>query len=271
MKAGKIILLSLLTALLVDVMPARADLAPDTMSRLFHQANQAFQQANEHMGTDQAADLYDRAALLYERIITEGGVQNAKLYYNLANAYLLNDNIGKAILNYRRAENLDHQDADIQKNLAFARAQRLDQVTVEPGRKVLQTLFFWHYDFSVRTRFILMCVGLGITCIIAAIMVYKQATSTLIVLCAVSVVLVLGLATSVAWELHTRSQTDFGVITAPQVTAYQGDGTNYPLSFKEPLHAGTEFKVLEIRAKWLHIMLTDGTDTWIPHDTCEII
>jgi len=62
-----------------------------------------------------------------------------------------------------------------------------------------------------------------------------------------------------------------GVITARQIVARQGDGQNYPASFKEPLHAGTEFDLLERRVGWLHIKLSDDSDTWIPDNSAELI
>jgi len=53
--------------------------------------------------------------------------------------------------------------------------------------------------------------------------------------------------------------------------AYQGDGQNYPPSFKAPLHAGTEFELVEHRPGWFHIKLADGSDGWIPQSAAEII
>jgi hypothetical protein len=62
-----------------------------------------------------------------------------------------------------------------------------------------------------------------------------------------------------------------GVIISDSVTARQGDGESYLPSFKEPLHAGTEFDILEKRPDWLKIQLTDATVTWIPRNSAEMI
>jgi hypothetical protein len=77
--------------------------------------------------------------------------------------------------------------------------------------------------------------------------------------------------TSLIMETRSRSQTVCGVITADQVIARQGDGPNYPESFTEPLHAGTEFDLLERRPGWLHLRLSDNSDGWIPDDSAELI
>lgn len=119
---------------------------------LYNQANESFRKANSTSDSEQAKRDYERAILNFERIIEEGQVKNAGLYYNLANAYLLQDQLGKAILNYRKAMQLDDSDENIQKNLAFARSKRIDKIPVQTEKRVMQTLFFWHYDFSLKTK-----------------------------------------------------------------------------------------------------------------------
>ena len=78
---------------------AGAELAEDEKVRLLHEANAAFRQANAQVDDPaRARQLYEKAILTYERIVSEGHVENAKLYYNVANAYLLKEDVGRAIL-----------------------------------------------------------------------------------------------------------------------------------------------------------------------------
>ena len=76
---------------------AKAELPKEQLYVLFNQANEAFRQANSSQNPTQADELYEKAILSYEKIINEGKIKNAGLYYNLGNAYLLKENIGKAI------------------------------------------------------------------------------------------------------------------------------------------------------------------------------
>ena len=46
--------------------------------------------------------------------------------------------------------------------------------------------------------------------------------------------------------------------------ARKGDGDTYEPSFKEPLHAGAEFKLMENRGEWYQVELADGQRCWIP-------
>ena len=234
----------------------------------FIQANEAFRKANAL--TDDAAaagKLYSQAILGYERIITEGGVLNSKLFYNLGNAYLLKGDIGRAILNYRNAQVLDESDADIRKNLAFARSRRLDEIEVTTEKKVFEKLFFWHYDFSIKSRFIVACVGFAVVCLTLTIRMWRPAVPGMVAVCIVATIATVCLAVSVGIDRHVRINDHCGVILADSVEARQGDGPGYPLSFKGPLHAGTEFDLLQQRPGWWHVRLANGTDAWIPDTT----
>jgi hypothetical protein len=263
-------ILSVCLFFIAFIASARADLPKEQIYSLFNQANQNFRQANTTSDPEQADKFYQQAILSFERIIDEGGIQNAKLYYNLANAYFLQGRLGKAILNYRRAAKLGN-DSDIQKNLNFARSQRKDQVVIKTERRVLHTLFFWHYDFAQKTRFLLMCIFLGIVCIAVTVAIWFHRSAPLVVTVIICGLLTICLLGSIVVEAGAETKKAGGVITVDEVVAYQGDGRNYPPSFKEPLHEGTEFDLLEKRSGWFHIKLFDGSEGWIPDDSAELI
>ena len=250
----------------------QAVLSNEQIHTLFEQANQAFRQANSTTGDpDKAKALYETAILSYEKIINDGRVKNPKLYYNLANAYFLSEDIGRAILNYRRAEKLDRTDADIQKNLAFAQSRRMDKVKTNAENRVLQTLFFWHYDFSVKTRFILACACFAIFCVTLSAMIWLGRSAPATVTAVVMGILLGCFLASIIFESSFEASRVCGVIVAPEVVARQGDGQTYSPSFERPLHAGTEFDLVEQRQGWMHIKLSDGSDGWIPQTSAELI
>lgn len=239
---------------------------------LFKQANQFFREANTTTNDpEKAQKLYEKAILNYEKIISDGQIKNSKLYYNLGNAYFLKDDIGRAILNYRRAQKLEKADTNIQKNLAFARSRRIDTVDVRTEKRILETLFFWHYDFSIETKFLVTCICFAIVCISATVMLWRGKSAPWVVTAVICGLLTASFLSSVVVEIQSRANTICGVITAQQVVARQGDGPNYPESFKDPLHAGTEFDLLERRTGWSHIMLSDDSDGWIRDNAADLI
>ena len=258
--------------LLCLVYPCLGAMPKEQVYSLFTQANQFFREANTTTNDpDKAQSLYEKAILNYEKTISEGQIKNSKLYYNLGNAYFLKEDIGRAILNYRRAQSLDKADTNIQKNLAFARSRRIDKVDVRTEKRILETLFFWHYDFSIKTKFLITCICLAIVCISATVMLWRGKSAGIIATAFICGLLTVSFLTSVVVETRSGANKIYGVITIPQVVARQGDGPNYPESFKDPLHAGTEFDLLERRTGWFHIMLADDSEGWIPDNAAELI
>jgi len=256
--------------LLMMTASTEADLPKEQVYSLFKQANQYFRQANTAQDHEHAKKYYEQAILSFERIIDEADVENAKLYYNLANAYFLQGQLGKAILNYRRAAKLANYD-DIHKNLAFARSQRTDQVAIKAQKQVLHTLFFWHYDFAGKTKFLLMCISFGFVCIGITILIWFGRNTPVIITAIIFGILTTCFLVSIVIDARAEANNVCGVIIAKEVVARQGDGQNYPPSFKEPLHEGTEFDLLESRPGWFHIKLADDNESWIPEDSAELI
>jgi len=267
-KLTKILIVLFLISL---IGPANAQMTKDQAYSLFSQANESFRQANSAKDSDQAERFYGKAILAFEKIIDEGQIKNARLYYNLGNAYFLKGDIGKAILNYRRAEKLDSSDTNIQKNLTFARSKRIDKVDIKTEKRILQTLFFWHYDFAIKTKFLLTCIFFGIVCICVAGIIWFGRSASLVTPAIICAVLTVCLLSSFIVESRTKDSRICGVITAKEVIARQGDGQNYSPSFKDQLHEGTEFDVLESRPGWLHIKLFDDSDGWIPQISAALI
>jgi tetratricopeptide (TPR) repeat protein len=238
----------------------------------FTEANNAFRQANESIqDPDKARELYQQAILRYEQIIRDGGIRNAGLYYNLANAYLLSDDLGRSILNYRRALQLDPADPQIQKNLAFARSRCLNQIPPAVQKKVLHRLFFWHYDWSIRTRLVIGGACFAVLCLWLTARMWTPRMPASALVYVVLILLTGAMACSLVIEEVGRERNLAGVVIVSAVTARQGDGLNYTESFTEPLSAGTEFEVLQRRTGWLQIRLADGAEAWIPDAGAELI
>ena len=272
MKIKNILIILACLFLMTPVALAENKLSKEKIRSLFTQANDSFRLANSIVNQpDNAKILYEKSILFYEKIINQGNLKNAKLYYNLANAYFLKGDLGYAILNYRRANTLDSSDANIEKNLSFARSRRIDKVKIKTEKRVMQTLFFWHYDFSIKTKFIVTSTCFAIVCMSLTTLIWRGKNTTLVVTSVICSIILFCFFISLVIETKIQANKICGIITATQVIARQGDGQNYPESFKDPLHEGTEFDLLEQRPDWLHIKLSDNSDTWIPKTSAELI
>ena len=58
---------------------------------------------------------------------------------------------------------------------------------------------------------------------------------------------------------------------AEEVIVRKGNGESYAPQFPQPLHAGTEFEVLEERGPWLAIQLDNGTSGWIRRESASLL
>lgn len=249
-----------------------AQLSEQQTRELFTEANQLFRQANDAANVNpvESQDRYRRAVLRFDRIVLEGGVRNGMLFYNIGNAYFRMNDIGRAILNYRRAEQYIPADRNLARNLRTAREARQD--TFEEGQsvKVMRTLLFWHHDIQPGTRSMLFG-GLSLLFWgLAALRLFRPQWSPGWALGLFGGLSILFLG-SLAFESATQTSQQAGVLIAPQVIARTGDGQSYEPSFKDPLHAGTEFVLLEVRNEWNHIELPDGRQCWIPTDSASLV
>ncbi len=249
-----------------------AQLSEQQTHEIFTEANQLFRQANEtaNFNPAESQDLYHRAVLRFERIVSEGGVGNGSLFYNIGNAYFRMNDIGRAILNYRRAEQYIPGDRNLSENLRSARESRQDTFEEGQGAQVMRTLLFWHYDFTPRLRSILFGVLSFGFWGLASVRFFRPGWSP-----TWSLALLGGLAAlflgSLVVESAAEASQQAGVLVAPQVIARKGDGLSYEPAFTDPLHAGTEFVQLEERTDWRHIEIPDGRQCWVPADTAEML
>jgi tetratricopeptide (TPR) repeat protein len=230
----------------------------------FGEAIAAFEAGNRLIATDEAAAQveYEKATLRLEQIIREGGVENGKLYYNLGNVWFQRGDLGRAIVNYLRAEQYMPNNINLQQNLAYVRQQRKDAFEQTETRKVLNTLFFWHYDVpsGIRLRIFSMAF-LAFWGFAAARLFYRHGAINGGL--AVTGVLAVLLFVSLTVEARSYRAHPVGVVIAQESVARKGDGETYQPSFSEPLHAGTEFTVLEVRGDWLHASLPDERTCWL--------
>ena len=109
-----------------------------------------------------------------------------------------------------------------------------------------------------------------LACLAGAFAIWRRRRD-LVAAALLTLLLSFALIGSVAVDVHRNSTNNHGVITAESVIARQGDSENYPTSFTDPLHAGTEFDILESRGQWLHIRLANAAQAWIPANSAETI
>ena len=236
--------------------------------QLLSEANGFFRRASQTEDPAQAAGLYQQALIRFEKLVHEEGVRNGGLYYDLGNSYFQLHDLGRAILNYRRAQLYLPSDENLRQNLAAARRQQPDRLAPQPEVAVAKTILFWHYDLSARLR--LWALVAANACFWAGLglQLYRRRRPfpwPVTLALALSVLL----SASLLYEHFDRQRA--GVLVAAETTARKGDGQAYAASFDAPLHAGVEFTLVERRGDWLYIELADGRRCWVEADSAELL
>lgn len=253
------------------VAPAHGAMTSEKREAILADATAAYDQGASLIRSqpDRAMTLFQQAIDAYEKLIADG-VVNGRLYYNLGNAYLQIGEVGKAIVNYRRAQRLMPGDPQLEHNLRHARSLRRNNIESEAKRALLRTAFFWHYNTSIFSRYWVAVVGYVVFwCLMLLGIRVRGGLLRNIALAILPIWLAAGV--SVGVEYYQRSTVKEGVTTSAQIVVRKGNGDGYDPQFAEKLHEGVEFTVLEQRAGWYKIQLPDGGTGWIRTEQAELI
>lgn len=230
--------------------------AADTPSveELYFEANRAYKE-----------DRYPEAIDGYLKLIGQGYV-NGHLYYNLGNAYFRVGQIGRAILNYKRAQLLIPRDADLNFNLRYALDQTQDAIAAD--QNFLNQAFFWLSDMTFRELMwgfaVLNILFWGI--LVLRLFVRPEWTYYIFIVLLIFW-LVGGSSLGVKWH---QLQTDLrAVILAAEVDVLAGPDSKDTVLFK--LHEGTTLHRERVEDDWSLIRLSENKRGWIKSSAIEQI
>ncbi len=252
----------LLLLLLILCLPPFAH--GQTSQEVLSEAHALFHQASDEKDQDTAQNLYRQALLRYEQVYRDQG--NARLAYNIGNTYFRLGDLGRALVNYRRAAKEMAADMNLQHNLDFVRSQRQDQFDNMDSRASRLNL---HTSLSLKLRTQIF-FGLYVAFWLSLSLSYRQKPAMPAWLPALLLLATLLASTSVGLD-KVQPPAKEGVIVAPEIVARQGDGRNYQPAFATSLHSGTEFVLIAKSGYWFHIKLSDGRKCWIPARSAELI
>lgn len=269
LRNGSVLLLCMLFGLSATSV-ALAAMSKDQQLMLLDKANNMFEQAVASQDAQAMQGYYQQAINAYEQLIA-GGVHNARLYYNLGNAYFRANDLGRAILQYRRGLQLEPGNRRLQANLHFALSRRMDQIEVKgiTRQSLVARLLFWRDDLSLRTQVTIALIAFWLIWGCAFAHWFRPHSSLLGCLAINAFVFVLFAASTLL--VHMQNATvRHGVIVAQEASVRKGNGNSYALQFPRPLHPGAEFEVVENRPPWLYVRLDNGATGWIRQDRAEL-
>jgi hypothetical protein len=209
---------------------------------------------------------YAEAVQIYQALIANG-VEDGVVFYNLGNAYFKQGELGRAILNYRRAERLLPRDPDVAVNLQLARSQTLDRFE-QRNNGIIGFITEVLVGWSTLDEIAIFALALWIVlCGCAVLALFWRSV------CRVMHYVLIGLAIGLVLcglSLGIRivdGQKEYGVIVTPNIEVHSGPGIDYLVEFS--LHSGAEIRVLEHRGEWSRIALPGNLQGWIPNEGVE--
>jgi tetratricopeptide (TPR) repeat protein len=217
------------------------------------------------------AGQFDEAIAAYEAIVA-AGISNSNVYYNLGNAYFKQGNLGRAILNYRRAYRLDPRDRDITFNLEIARAQTVDQLRVTEEGILADWVQIAEEWLTLSEAGILALVLWVLICVLAilGIQVARLRRFSRISIAILAIFLVIGVM-SIANRFYAEQRFPPAVIVAQEVDVTSGPGTSEQYLVEFGLHAGAEVRIQESRPGWNRISLSGDLQGWVPNEAIELV
>ncbi|MCU0613053.1 MAG: hypothetical protein MUE60_14860 [Candidatus Eisenbacteria bacterium] len=254
------IVLALVLSLVAS--PAGSD-----VTTMLARADSTYHQALASEGMDRTI-LAQRAAAVLEQVAASEGRWNGHVLYNLGTAYHLGGDLGRAVLNYRKAQRLLRGFPDLESNLEVALAQRRDKI--EPGQReeIVRALFFWHHLLSPTARRWIFAGGFLLLWLMLTLNVFRRnGVATALAVLAAVIAVVFGL--SVGSDFMASARKNHGVIVTREVGAKTGPGASYAAAYEGGLHAGTELRTLDQEEGWCRVRLIDGSECWLPEDSFE--
>src|SRR3989304_479350 len=125
----------------------KSKISRDEAIKLFTNANENYLQAAKGIAArdNQEADQkLKEAASQYETILANG-FKHGQIYYNLGNTYYRTGELGKSVLNYRKAQRLMPRNVDLDANLKLVKNSIEDKELPNEVQVVLRTIFFWYF------------------------------------------------------------------------------------------------------------------------------
>lgn len=204
---------------------------------------------------------------LYESLLA-AGVHDGAVYYNLGNAYFEAKNLGKALLNYRRAQALMPRDGDLNANLARVRAGRVDiqgdeTMLIDALASLTSSILT-----LVELSWLALVLWMLLFALLAAWLVRADQHDVLRVPLLVMSILTISVMVMLGSRLFVESNRPAGVALT-DTAVMTGPGEDYLEIYR--LYSAAELRVIEQRGDWVRFILPDQRQGWIRRNAVEII
>jgi tetratricopeptide (TPR) repeat protein len=243
-----------------------ADLSALSDREVRERAEAEFQEGvHLRQARDQAQPHFRNAAGYFEEL-RQRGVYNPALYRNLGNAYLLADDLPRAILSYRRGLILVPNDPDLRDSLAEARERVAYPASGDLGRPRSEDRPPWlpHLRSNGLMVAAVACYIFGCLSVTRWRMVRRGRLLTIGLIALLLAGVLAGWLMLRAAEQRESGEHLLVVVARDGVLLRRGNGVAFPPRYDTPVNRGVEGRLLFERGSWVQIELSGGEIGWVP-------
>lgn len=239
--------------LAIGIIAALHSLSAAPVEEWFEKANSYYERA-----------AYDSAVLYYEKI-TNSGINNSAVYFNLGNAYFRLNRLGCAILYYEKARMLSPHDQDIAANLRFAQANIVDKVPQPQRGFIASVLWYLHTMFPLQTQLWILIAFLFVLnlCFAGGLFASHNLRLWLIYIGVLCSLVILSLGFSAGYKMYAAKMEKSAILLQPTV-----DAKNQPNGSKIlfTAHEGVKFSIRKTIDNWSLVSLPNGVSGWVENE-----
>lgn len=221
-----------------------------------------------------AANLYkqnqfEQAAAVYEKLVAAKQA-TAEVYFNLGNCYYKQNKLGKAILNYERAQALSPGDEDISLNLRIANSHLVDKIQPVPQLGIVKACGDFVGGRSCNGWRTTAVVFIWLAAVLLSVSLFIGSFKS--VVRGVGILLLL-VSLGCAWFAHLQGNkvADSGRAVLLTESVYAKSSPDAAGNNSFLIHEGITFQLLDKVGNWNKIRLSDGKVGWIEAGSFEKI
>ncbi len=231
-------------------------------------------------GSSELQQTFSRGCRLYDegefaeavqsfQSLVEAGVRSSAVYYNLGNSYFRLGEIGRAVVNYRRALVLSPRDDDIRANLELVRSMvGYRDTTSSTGLAALVEIPFKIFspeEFELAFYTIVYVVALCFVVVLFSSGRLRQIMLRVLVTCIVLSILFFTLERSSRDRLNNTSEAV--LVSGCPLRSGPGDAFEQLAQLPE----GVEVKLKARSGLWLEVKLPTGEVGWVREQAVELL
>ncbi len=222
-------------------------------------ARESYQKALSSEDADERRRAFKKAYKLLSSV-SETKVDRPELLTDLGNAALGSGEFGAAMLAFRRTLALDSTHKRAKRNVSWLREQHPSWYPRAESETPVEAFFFWHTRMNSAQKHLVGAVAFALAFLLLSFWVASGSRLA----GRIAAAFLFFWAAMLVSLIADPNLSTHAVVTTDGATLHAADSFGAPKAFPNPLPAGAELEVVEVRGTWSKVSLPDGQTGWIP-------